>query len=317
MKSIFSSILLTVFCLSASGQDQAMRPFADYERTGYLIMAAAAGHDSSAQKRTIVQNLPSDVKLILFAPKLDQAKQELIISDYARFIPRSRIIYMTIPKGERGFWARDAVPFPLIGSGGNLILADAHYWDNFEPDDYFSQLFQAPMIKHKKTFEGGNFMTNHLGNCFMVNSTPTDQISNSFFVKNYGCRTVTKLPHVGGIGHIDERARFIDEKTILTDTESYRKVFEKQGYTVHMLPKGKKAMETYVNSIIVNGTVFVPTFMHANDEVALNVYRSVGLKVIGLDSRALSNTGKGSYHCITMNFPAVPLGQVSPSFVVQ
>jgi agmatine/peptidylarginine deiminase len=52
--------------------------------------------------------------------------------------------------------------------------------------------------------------------------------------------------------------------------------------------------------------VIVPVFGRSTDAQALAVYQSLGLKASGADSKALSNQGQGSVHCITMTYPKVP-----------
>jgi len=83
-------------------------------------------------------------------------------------------------------------------------------------------------------------------------------------------------------------------------------VLQGKGFTVHMLPKPSGPYETYVNSLIMNDQVIVPVFGRSTDAQALAVYQSLGLKASGADSKALSNQGQGSVHCITMTYPKVP-----------
>jgi agmatine/peptidylarginine deiminase len=70
-----------------------------------------------------------------------------------------------------------------------------------------------------------------------------------------------------------------------------------------MLPRAKRDYETYVNSLIINGTVWVPIYQQKTDAEALKVYKDLGFKVIAADSSLLSNEGAGSIHCITMTYP--------------
>jgi agmatine/peptidylarginine deiminase len=74
-----------------------------------------------------------------------------------------------------------------------------------------------------------------------------------------------------------------------------------------MLPKPSGPYETYVNSLLMNDQIIVPVFNRASDAQALAVYERLGLKASGADSRALSNQGQGSVHCITMTYPKVPM----------
>jgi agmatine/peptidylarginine deiminase len=130
----------------------------------------------------------------------------------------------------------------------------------------------------------------------------------------YGCLKTIRLPYIRGIGHVDETLKFMDDTTILTDEKRYKETLEDHGFTVHMLPRADKRYETYANSLLINGTVFVPIFGEKNDKKALDIYRSFGLKVFGINSSILSNRGKGSLHCITMTYPKVPFVELKKIF---
>ena len=135
-------------------------------------------------------------------------------------------------------------------------------------------------------------------------------------------------------GHIDDLARFVDSETILTSIErdrnspnhpvladnlarlkSFRsplgrafevmeiplpEACEVPGWRLPVLPA------SYVNFLIVNGGVLVPTFRQAkNDERALGMLREVfsGREVVGIDSLDLVEEG-GTLHCISQQQPA-------------
>jgi agmatine/peptidylarginine deiminase len=76
------------------------------------------------------------------------------------------------------------------------------------------------------------------------------------------------------------------------------------------VPRPEQPYETYVNSLYVNGTLFLPTFQESGDTEAVALYESFGYKVISLDSKELSNQGLGSIHCITMAYPPVPFNEL-------
>ena len=80
-------------------------------------------------------------------------------------------------------------------------------------------------------------------------------------------------------------------------------IHENAGYEVHLLPRPNGAYETYVNSLLINGTLFLPVFANSNDDKAIAIYQSLGLKVIPINSTQLSKM-QGSIHCMTMNYPA-------------
>ncbi|MEW5905621.1 MAG: agmatine deiminase family protein [Elusimicrobiota bacterium] len=281
------------------------RPYADYEKTGYLIMSADFNFDSRQAKLTLASKLPADGTLVIFTDTYGTSKEE-VLRAYEGVVPRERIKVVALRGASRGFWARDGIPVPAMDASGNLVVVDAVYGHGFEPDAEIGRLFGARVEKHGYYFEGGNFMANHSGTCIMVNAHAHVRIPDSVFAGQYGCREMIRLPLVDGIGHIDEHVRFISEKVVVTDLPQYKDALEGKGLTVHMMPKPSGPFETYVNSVIMDGKVIVPVFGRATDEQALAVYRSLGLEAFGADSRTLSNNGQGSVHCITMTYPKVP-----------
>lgn len=323
LKVIVTSVYLVIFILIIGFRqkgtytiintttDQGLRPFAEYQDTGYVLLPALDGHDTKELKRTVVRHLPSNVTLILYGPTASEVDQLAILSDYGRFISEDRIVYFPLSKSNEGFWARDGFPMPSLDEQGQLVLTDAKYWHNFEPDALVGGLFGAKVLRHNYQFEGGNLMANHLGDCFVVNTKETKKIPDTVFGSHYGCRTLGRLLPRGGIGHIDERARFVNASTVLTDTSEYEAMFVSHNFKTVMLPRPMGLHETYVNSLIVNGTAFVPQFGRPNDEVALEVYRSLGFTVVGLDSKHLTKKARGLIHCLTMNYPRVPLAELS------
>jgi len=134
-------------------------------------------------------------------------------------------------------------------------------------------------------------------------------------------------------GHIDDLARFVDETTILACVDSdisfpnhvvlARNLSDLRGF---LTPDGRafevveiplpEACEvpgwrlpvlpaSYVNFLIVNGGVLVPTFrQHANDDRALGMIRELfpGRQVTGIDCLDLVEEG-GTLHCISQQQP--------------
>lgn len=277
------------------------RPFAEYEQTKYLFFSVDTPFKSEPIKGEIAKNLPNDTILVLYkVPGPDKDYWEKI---YSKYIPPSRLRIIELEKATSGFWSRDGLPIATYNNESSLEFVDAKYYHGFEPDKEMSELFHVPLFSHNYYFEGGNFMPNRLGDCLVVNNPRVKDIPDSIFIEKYSCHKLIRLPFVKGIGHADESVKFIDDHTVLTDTESYIPLLEENGFKVIRLPRPTNNYETYVNSLIVNGTVFVPTFAEPTDEQALSVYKNLGLKVVGINSSYLSNNGMGSIHCITMGYP--------------
>jgi agmatine/peptidylarginine deiminase len=312
------------------------RPFADYQKTGFLIMSADFNFESGPAKLAMAKSLPADATLVIFSGSADAAAKERVLKAYETVLPRSRIKTIVLPGASSGFWARDCIPVPVFTQGGKLTVVDALYGHRFEPDAEIARLFNAGLEKHKYYFEGGNFQTNHSGDCMMVDHGAHIKIPDDIFMALYGCRQMIRLPFVDGIGHVDEHARFISEKVIVTDLPQYKDLLQGKGFTVHLLPRPSGAIsrqkgivlssaedtpvkaatgpyETYVNSLIMDGTVIVPVYGRPTDEQALDMYRGLGLKAVGAPSNTLSNKGQGSVHCITMTYPKMPAPELMKS----
>jgi len=273
-----------------------------------LVMSAADGFGAAVVKRELLRRLPHDVSVVLYGPWDAPADRARVLADYGRHFDAARLSYLPLPKAARGFWSRDPMPIPLISPDGRLMLTDAKYWSGFEPDLEIARLLAAPIQTHGLQFEGGNFTANHLGDCLVVRSRSTNKIKDDMFASMYGCRTVIRLPKKGGIGHIDERARFVSARTVVTDTPEYAPLLQARGFDVVPIARPSGKYETYVNALFVNGTAFVPQYGRPEDAGALAVYDRLGFATVGFDSRTLSAKGLGSIHCLVMTYPHVAFG---------
>jgi len=131
-------------------------------------------------------------------------------------------------------------------------------------------------------------------------------------------------------GHIDDLARFVSERTVVTAVEddphdeNYAPLQENlarlrelkiggRAIDIVTLPmptkivrEGLRLPASYANFYIANTCVLVPTFADPADEVALSVLRKCfsSRRVIGIDCRELI-WGLGTFHCLTQQQPAV------------
>ncbi len=126
-------------------------------------------------------------------------------------------------------------------------------------------------------------------------------------------------------GHVDDLARFTDEKTVVTAVESDRSdpnheilrenlgiLRSRKDLRIVTLPMpepvvfaGQRLPASYANFYIANGLVLVPTFTDKKDAVALNTIQKLFPKreVVGIPCRDLV-LGLGTLHCLTMQQPA-------------
>ncbi len=288
-----------------------MRPFSELEAPGYLVVSDQFDFASKQVKETLARELPESVKLVVHA---HEENTSTALATFGQWINPDRLQVVSVPRSRRGFWSRDGLPIPLVNSqGGTSTLStkpvrvvDAIYYHYFEPDRLFAEWLGASLRVIDFFFEGGNFMVNAKGDCLTVDNRLSVEIPTDVFHAGYGCTRVVRLPHLKGIGHADESVKFVRNNVVLTDLDEYVSVLEGHGFEVRKLPRPAFAFENYVNSLIINSTVFVPIFHQDTDAQAIVVYEELGFRVVPIDTRTLSNEGLGSIHCITMTYPAEP-----------
>ncbi len=300
------------------------RPVAEYEDTGYLMFYDIADFNSADVKAKLIENLPAGVTAVIYTDIDDQKEMEGLYRYYSELAPNpDQVKIINIPNpviedpeyGEvlpNGFWARDTIPVPVIQLANisplqalseRFTVVDAKYYHFYEPDQIIADYYSAALLSHNYYFEGGNFMANAKGDCLVIDTEAAEIVPSHIFTRTYGCSNLIRLPYLKGIGHADESVKFISDNHVLTDDRRYKNILEKEGFKVTMLPRAKRDYETYVNSLIINGTVWVPIYQQKSDATALQVYKDLGFNVIAVDSSILSNDGAGSVHCITMTYP--------------
>lgn len=300
-------------------KNETQRPFSEIETAGYLLFHSDTYFNTRVIKDTLAARLPAGVKLAVFT---DNPKEvNYLRKRYSKLVGKDRLEILSLKYNAttRAMWARDNTPVPVLNLSPDAEKAwgvvDAKYYGGDEPDVGIANWFKIPLTKNPYEFEGGNFVADARGNCVIINKLATAFIPDTIFTSLYGCQKVVRLQHLSGIGHADERVKFIDENVVLTDTESYVPELQSLGYEVRLLPKPQGGeYRTYVNSLSINDTIFVPIYAEQKDSDALEVYRSTGKKIIPLDSRTLSDRGYGSIHCITMTYPPLKSGRLEDLF---
>lgn len=296
---------------SSSAARSTVRPFADYEKTGYVFINGDFQFSSRQAKEAIAANLPPDTTLVVFVEDANSSRAQSIRTSFSKWLGTDRLKIIELEDASDGFWARDGLPVPVKDiANDDLKLVDAQYYYSFEPDKEVGSLFGSSVASHRFNFEGGNFMANDLGHCILVNNRSHSKIPDTIFETMYGCKKIQRLKHLSGIGHIDEHVRFVSQDTVLSDLPEYKTELEAAGLKVIMLPRPQNELETYVNSLIVNGVAIVPTYGQSTDKTALDIYSQAGFKAVSADSSSLSNDGEGSVHCITMTYPPVPFAKM-------
>jgi len=297
---------------TTTGNWTAVRPFSEIETTGYVAIAGDDDFEMPDLRLAIAQNLPADASLIVYvANQSDAAPIKAKLGQYLG----DRLKFLVVPESQRSdpIWARDSLPFPVYTSATTMGLVDSIYPQSFEPDAAVDRaLGNVPMVSTHQYFRGGNLLYDLDGNCFSedVNETAGLQDPQQYFTQYYGCKTVTLLDQEGGIGDIDERIKFLSGKVALTDDDVYAKLLAGKGYQVSRIPSTGADDETYMNTLVVNGTIFVPQMGIKADQDALDAYTKLGFKAVGVYTKELAVEGDGNIHCVTMNYPP---GVFSPS----
>ena len=269
-----------------------------------------------------------------------------------RGLPMERITFYHIPTNEP--WCRDHGPiFLRRDRDPKLAVADWDYnaWGNkyppFDLDEVVptrvAEILGVPVFYPRMILEGGSIEVNGAGalltteSCLLnKNRNPNlsrDQIERC--LRDYlGVRDILWLGDgIAGDdtdGHIDDLARFVADRTVVTvveedrDDENYVSLHEnlarlremkigKNNLEVVTLPMPKKIAReglrlpaSYANFYIANTCVLVPTFADSADETALSVLRECfpARRAIGIDCRELI-WGLGAFHCLTQQQPAV------------
>jgi agmatine deiminase len=241
---------------------------------------------------------------------------------------------------------RESGPPPLV-----VVDWDYNAWGNkyppFNLDEVvptrIGEILKVPVFYPHMILEGGSIDVNGAGalltteSCLLnKNRNPglsRDEIEQR--LRDYlGVRNILWLGDgIAGDdtdGHIDDLARFVSERTVVTvveenpNDENYEPLQENlarlrtmklgdRAIDVVILPMPKKIVReglrlpaSYANFYVANTCVLVPTFADSADEVALSILRKCfpHRRVIGIDCRELI-WGLGTFHCLTQQQPAI------------
>jgi agmatine deiminase len=268
-----------------------------------------------------------------------------------------RVHFSRVPTNR--VWTRDYGPIFLKSAEGRLGLTDWRFnawakysdWkrDDKVPDCIRKKLgvpvWQPRVRKQRVVLEGGSIDVNGEG---LLLTTEECLLSNvqernpglvradyeTVFADYLGVRKVLWLDRgIAGDdthGHVDDLARFVNPRTIVTVLESnpadanYTPLQENlerlsamtdlkgKRFEVVTLPmpeplsfRDQRLPASYANFYIANDRVLVPTFNDPHDRLALGILADVlpGRKVIGIHAVDLV-WGLGTLHCLTQQQPA-------------
>jgi agmatine deiminase len=283
----------------------------------------------------------------------DAAEKREAAERLARFAARmENIELIEIPTVD--VWMRDYGPTFVTRRGGEAPLAFNDWifngWGNkytsYTDDDGVAKTIAkrlgVPVFAHDIVLEGGSIEVNGAGICLTTEQCLLNPNRNphlrrgdleALLKANLGVEHIVWL--ADGIvgddtdGHIDDIARFVDQKTVLcaveddAGDENYAPLQENyerlQGardqygakldiITLPMPGKvaygGSRLPASYANFYIANEAVLVPTYDHPNDRRALGILTEVfpARKIVPLPSRDVV-VGLGAMHCVTQQQP--------------
>lgn len=272
----------------------------------------------------------------------------------ARKIPMRRLVFHEIATNE--CWTRDHGPAFVVRTRrgrteGAVVDWSYNAWGGkyppFDADDEVptrvAEALGLPVFEPGIVMEGGAVDFNGAGTVMtttscLLNENRNPELSKSrierYLKEYYGQAHVVWLGD--GIegddtdGHIDDLARFVDERTIVIGMEddardpnyrvlrANRRLLDRardqagRPFEIVELPmprpvawQGTRLPATYMNFLFVNGGLLVPTFgQPARDRKALAMLQRLmpRRKVVGVDCRALI-WGLGAIHCLTQQQP--------------
>jgi agmatine deiminase len=279
-----------------------------------------------------------------------------------RGLAMERLTFFRIPTNEP--WCRDHGPIfltrdrdPKSANGrirrGELAVADWDYnaWGNKYPPFDLDEVVPTRVAKvlgvrvfyPRMILEGGSIEVNGAGALLTTESCLLNKNRNPNLSRDEIEKRLRDYLGVSDIlwlgngiagddtdGHIDDLARFVSRRTVLTvveedrEDENYAPLQEnlarlrevkigKNNIEVITLPMPKRIVReglrlpsSYANFYIANTCVIVPTFAEPADETALSVLREhfPTRRVVGIDCRELI-WGLGTFHCLTQQQPAV------------
>ncbi len=284
------------------------QPTLDVAQFKYVLVSGDASNGEALfLKHEIAKNLPANMKMVVVvtAGNLKSYQKE-----YAQYLASDRVIFAVTPSAGGGTWARDAFPVPVTHKDGTASLVGAKYYRPFNGNADIAQSISYSIEPYKFTFVGGNILADENGVCFIVDSFRRFTSTDADYKSAYGCKDVHLMEHVGGLGDIDEMIKPIGNNTILTAAPEYVDQLKSWGYNVIEIPKAATPSydyRTYANSLVLNGTVFMPTYGMAKDAEAKAAYEKLGFKVVEIPSNELSDSFHGSVHCQTMAYPDMTL----------
>ncbi len=267
----------------------------------------------------------------VFMQTNNQVHQDQMINTFTNYgVHVDNIVFIEV-FGDR-IWIRDHGPFSIYDNdtlafvGFNDLAAGhadqdlpqrlAEYWD--------INYYDFPHV----IFDGGNYLVDSHGRLFATDrlytnnqGVPPETIDT--ILKTYmAIDTIVTFEALSDDywGHLDMQVKLLNDTTfVISSVDEWHQDYqilqnnlailqslehpEGKSYQIEQIPKADN-WKTYINSLIVNDAVLVPTYSSPNDSYALQAYRDLmpEATVIGIDCNAMIYW-EGAIHCITNQLP--------------
>jgi agmatine deiminase len=249
----------------------------------------------------------------------------------ANSVPLDSVIFYVWPRNS--IWVRDYGPWFMRKQDNSEGIVDFIYNRPRPLDDTIpwriGQTWGMSVYGSPLEHAGGNFMIDGLGTGFASTLIHEEnpQFSatqiESLMLAYSGLEQFIVLPRINieYTGHIDLWTKILNDTLVMVgeyapghpnytilneNADSISRCKNREGfpYRIVRIPlpwSTSNAPPSYLNSIMVNNKVLVPTYNLPEDSTALNIYQQVlpTYDVIGIDCSPMSGSG-GAIHCITM-----------------
>jgi agmatine deiminase len=279
---------------------------------------------------------------------VDDELMERRVSEMVGDIPN--IVYHRIRTAD--IWMRDYGPIFVRGPSGLTAVkwrfnAWGDKYDELKADNFVglevARRVGCPILEPNLVLEGGSIDTNGRGTCLTTEQCLLNKNRNPD--RTMGEIEATLRRYLGftnlvwlkeGIvgddtdGHIDDIARFIDQRTVVcmvehdpTDENFHalgenrallERATDEEGRPLRVVPiempkkkvgGNERLPASYANFFIGNSAVLVPIFDDVNDDAAVSILKSAfpGKEIVGINCEALVY-GFGGIHCVTQQQPS-------------
>ncbi len=318
-----------------------VRYAAEYEPISATLVSFPIYYPSAWKAHAdLIATIADEIRVIVAVPN-EHWQQGVLLYLQAHDAFSDNVLFSLVPTDD--VWVRDYGPTTVLaGSDQQPVLLWNKYHETYQPHrkldaDFglnMGRYLDMPVYRLPLIVEGGNFLTDGEGTMVMFNSVlyhnpdQHEDLIKQTIRQYFGCERLLLFPALAGelTGHIDMVVKFVDVKTVLVaeayPTHRWHHDFEAiadrlastqsatgSNYRVIRVPiantkKDDTNFYSYVNSLIVNRKVIVPTFARPlADSTALSIYRQAfpDKTMLGID---FSRHPVGAIHCQTKDIPA-------------